>query len=168
MEYFTKASSQSESRTGTIRYINNVYIMVPPPDRRGAGFPSEGANRPHQTPAGAAGAGGRRLRHGEPAAGLRGPGGPGPQGRLQMSRTPPHPPRSAASGGAVCPEDRHHAPRGPAGSLSRRVCERRSDSRARKRTHAHTHIHTHTLTHTQPYTTLVASQDDNLMLDKIL
>lgn len=56
-----------------------------PADWRGAGFPSEGANRPYQTPAGAPGAGDRQLRHGEHAAGLRKPGHPGPsQGRLQM------------------------------------------------------------------------------------
>lgn len=56
-----------------------------PADWRGAGFPSEGANRPYQTPAGAPGAGDRQLRHGEHAAGLRKPGHPGlSQGRLQM------------------------------------------------------------------------------------
>lgn len=59
--------------------------VCPPADWRGAGFPSEGANRPHQTPARPPGAGDRQLRHGELAAGLRKPGHPGPsQGRLQM------------------------------------------------------------------------------------
>lgn len=56
-----------------------------PADWRGAGFPSEGANRPYQTPAGAPGEGDRQLRHGEHAAGLRKPRHPGlSQGRLQM------------------------------------------------------------------------------------
>lgn len=56
-------------------------------DRRGTGFPSEGANGPDQTPAGAPGAGDRHLRHGERAPGLQQPGHLGlSQGRLQMRR----------------------------------------------------------------------------------
>lgn len=84
--------------------LNIPRPCVFPADWRGAGFPSEGANRPDQTPAGAPGAGDRQLRHREHAAGLRQPGHPGPsQGRLQMRGCLRHRCRLSWSPGSVHP-----------------------------------------------------------------